>query len=511
MADTLSSYYGGNARLNMRAPGSGGMSAQMSSTVSYLRELDGFAKAGGALANAYVNAIVERDMRDADTQVSKLFRERRVHILQTVKGKDVDGLLDKENAWQQEQYQTFLENSGLEQLAVREIWNKYSRQYLDKTGSYMVEQQALYDKQSRLAASDELNDRMVMTDIGDVNALIEAFNRNGQLFANDPMQAEKQNDKAIMTAVGAWARQNPYATIQWFNANKEALKEQFGAKYINVSDAIERAERKIQAEVAHAETLASRADRLRAKEDKAYSDSVYSDFLTLLARDEADASALYALTDDPRVSPSTKLTAYNAFRGMERAEKTASDEKVKAQQESVENELGARVVAEGWDNTVADINRHIADGDLPYAALGRLANLREEMAKIPVEAKPFITNAETYVSEKYVGKQDMFSMPDPAKVEQKNRMISAIRRRAYESPSTVAVDFDINNPDSWISKLVKANPTIKPDFSRGGNPFEGSPTAVTIIRPGFEQIDSSTPTGNQVLDRLRARGIKPRS
>ena len=45
----------------------------------------------------------------------------------------------------------------------------------------------------------------------------------------------------------------------------------------------------------------------------------------------------------------------------------------------------------------------------------------------------------------------------------------------------------------------------------GGNPFEGSPTAVTIIRPGFEQIDSSTPTGNQVLDRLRARGIKPRS
>lgn len=511
MADTLSSYYGNNARLNMRAPGAGGMNAQTSASNSYVRELDAFARAGGALAGAYVNAIIERDTRDAETQISKLFRERRVHILQTVKGKQADGLLDRENIWQQEQYKEFTENTNLESIAVRKVWYQYSKQYLDKTGSYMVEQQALYDKQSRLAASDEINDRMVLTDIGDIDALVEAFNRNGQLFANDPMQAEKQNDKAIMTAVGAWARQNPQATIQWFKANKEDLKKRFGAKYINVSDAIDRAERKIQAEVAHAETLAARADRLRAKEDKAYSESVLSDFLTLLARDEADASALYAVTDDPRVQASNKLTAYNAFKGMEKAEKTASNAEVKAKQESIENELGARVVSDGWDNTVNDITRHVENGDIPYAALKRLTSLKEEMAKVPTEAKPFINNAIEYVSDKYMGKQDMFSTPDPAKVEQKNKMVGAIHRRAFESPSTVAQDFDINDPDSWISKLVRANPTIKPNFGSGASPFDANPSVITIIRPGFEDQDSSKPTGNRVLDSLRARGIKPRS
>lgn len=516
MPDVLSSYYGDNLRLNARTPGTGAMSAEVSSSSGYIHGLDAFTRAGGALANAYVNAIMERDARDAETQISKLFRERRIHVLQTVKGKDADGLLDREEVWQQEQYKDFAENAGLESMVVREVWNKYSKQYLDRTGSYMIEQQALYDKQSRLAASDEINDQMVMTDIGDVNALMEAFERNGQLFVNDPMMAEKQNDKAIITAVSTWTRQNPYATVQWFKANKEALREQFGAKYINVSDMIDRAERKIQAEAAHAETLAARADRLREKQNKAYSEGMLSDFLTLLARDEADAQALYALTDDPNVTASNKLTAYNAFKGMERAEKTAATAEGKAQQESIEDELGARIVSEGWENVSEDVVKAVTDGHVPYAALERLTKLKEELAKVPTEAKPFIANAETFVAEMYVGKQDMFSMPDPARVEQKNRMIGAIRRRAFESPSTVAKDFDINDPESWISKLVQANPTIKPNFSAGASPFDTAPSPITIIRPGTEG-QSTMPTepvestGNQVLDRLRARGIKPRS
>lgn len=539
MADVLSSYYGGNARLNARVPGTGGMGAQTSASVGYIRGLDALARAGGTLANAYVDAIIARDTRDAETEISRIFRERRVHILQTTKGKQADGLLDREDTWQRERYEEFKENTKLEPIVTREIWYKYSKQYLDRTGSYMVEQQALYDKQSRLAASDEINDRMVMTDIGDIEALSSAFERNGELFVNDPMMAEKQNDKAIMTAMSAWTRQNPRATIQWFNANKETLKERFGAKYINVSDMVDRAERKIQAEAAHAETIAARADRLRAKQDKAYSEGVLSDFLTLLARDEANADALYAITDDPRVSASNKLTAYNAFKGMEKAERAEANAEKKASQENIENDLGARVIANGWDNTVEDIMRHASNGDIPYEAMKRLVNLREDMAKVPAETKPFITNAETFVSEMYAGKQDMFSMPDPAKVEQKNRMVGAIRRRAFESPSTVAKDFDINDPNSWISQLVRANPTIKPNFNAGASPFDASPSPVTIIQPGLNnrglpgaigatipapvstssrgplKTSHSTPepasTGNQVLDRLRARGIKPRS
>ena len=107
MADTITTYKRSKSDAqitrSIRVPGSGGMAAQTSATMKYIEGLDQFARAGGRLAMSYVTAIENRERRDADTTASKLFRERRIDILQNVKGKDADGRLEREDKWQKDQ------------------------------------------------------------------------------------------------------------------------------------------------------------------------------------------------------------------------------------------------------------------------------------------------------------------------------------------------------------------------------------------------------------------------
>lgn len=462
MADTIMTYKRGSQASDqrLRVPGDGGMRAMVSAERNYIEGIDAFARAGGKLANAYFTAIENREARDADTYASKVFRDRRIEILQTVKGKDADGLLDREAEWANEQYSAFAEQYKIDMVKAKEIWRRHLDTYLDRTGAYMVEQQTAYDKQSRLAASDAVNDDLVNTAIGDIDSILLAFVKNDELFENDPATAEKQNDKVIMTAVGAWARQNPRATIAWFNQNKEGLKEQFGAKFLNVSDVIDRAEAKIQAEARHAEVLAQRAERLALKRQREYSEQKFSGFLTLLARGEADAAALFSVTDDPNVLSSDKLQAYNAMKGAEKAAQARETAQGKADQDAREADLVVRAFTEEGSVVQADAIMALQNGEITTEAFNNIKSNIDKASAIPAAAKPFITDAYAMVKDVYANTPTGM-IQDPKSLDQYNKIRNAITERALKHPESVAKDMNQNDPNSWLRQLMADNKPLK--------------------------------------------------
>lgn len=517
MADTITRYTRGSQASDqiarIRVPGDGGARAIASAERQYIDGIDAFARAGGRLADAYFTAIENREARDADTYASKLFRDRRIEVLQTVKGKDADGLIDREAKWADEQFGTFTDQYKIDMVKAKEIWRRHKDTYLDRTGAYMVEQQTAYDKQSRLAASDAVNDDLVTTKIGDIDSILLAFLKNDELFEHDPALAEKQNDKVIMTAVGAWARQNPRATVAWFNQNKEALKEQFGAKFLNVSDVVDKAQRTIEAEVRHAEVLAQRAERIERQKKAAYSERVLSNFVTLATRGEADAPALFAVTDDPNVSASDKIQAVNYMRGIEKSYQAQATADGKAAQDALESQLVVRAFTEDGSVVQADALTALQNGEITPEAFNNIKSNIDKADAIPAAAKPFLTDTYAMIKDVYANTPTGM-IQDPKSLDQYNKIRNAITERALKHPESVAKDMNQNDENSWLRQLLADNPPFKQSLAISfGERFDPS-KQYQVKLPGSATVTTkaNTPaTTNKVLEQLRARGIKPRN
>lgn len=506
MADTISRYTRSKSDAqitrSIRVPSAAGMAAQTSATVKYLDGLDSLFKSGHKIADTYARIIEERDMRDADTYATKLFRERRIEVIQNVKGKAADGLLDREDQWQKDEFTKFCKGHKIDSKAAKQVWMKHADQYLDRTGAYMLEQQQAYDKQSRLASSDSVIDGLVDTSIGDVVSLELAFLKNAELFPNDPMLVEKQNDKAIIAQLGAWTRQNPAATIAWFNQNKEGLKKSFGQKFVNVSDMITRAENKIQAEAKHAEVMATRAARLEAKQKAEYSEKRLNDFLTLAMRGEADMAALTAVTDDPNVSTTDKLTASKFAEGLEAAERKKADAEEKAWMEKHKEEVLMDIYAYGYDSPEVQtkIRTFVSYGALDTTMLSALRTEGEKLSKLSGDVKPFVTDAYKRVTALYTGAYSPFEQKSPRRLAQESAVRNAVTARAHTHPDKVAQDFDQNDPNSWFNLLLKANPPVSSTIT---DTLEATqPLDVFAVQPGqpFEAPKITKLTEDQLSD-----------
>lgn len=514
MADTISKYSRSKSDAQIsrgiRVPGAGGMAAQTSATVKYLDGLDSLFKSGHKIADTYAHIIEERDMRDADTYATKLFRERRIDVIQNVKGKAADGLLDREDQWQKDEFTKFCKEYKIDSKAAKQIWMKHADQYLDRTGAYMLEQQQAYDKQSRLASSDSVIDGLVDTSIGDVVSLELAFLKNAELFPNDPMLAEKQNDKAIMAQLGSWTRQNPASTIAWFNQNKEELKKQFGQKFVNVSDMITKAENKIHAEAKHAEVMAARDARLKAQQKKEYSEKRLNDFLTLAMRGEGDRAALTAVTDDPNVSSEDKRVAYNFANGIEQAEQKKADAEEKAWMEKHKEEVLMDIYTYGYESPEVQtkIRTFVSYGALDTTMLSALRTEGEKLSKVRADVKPFITDAYARVKDYYTGSFKPDEVKSPQRLAQENAVRNAITMRALEHPDSIVKDFNQNDPNSWINELLRANkPVSSTIIDMPASELES--TGIYAVTPGATKSPAANVTPGSLMDKLNKRGFKP--
>lgn len=499
MPDTLSTYKRkySDAQIasGIRTPSTTAMKYQTSATYQYIESLDKFANAGMKLADTYFTAIANRDARDADTQATKLFRERRIQILQNVKGKDADGLLDREKEWAQQEFEKWKKDSKVSAVKATEIWRNHMDSYLDKTGAYMVEQQAAYDKQSRLQAADTTLDGLVDTKVGDIKALDNAMTKIKELFPNDPMLAEKTIDKAIMTAVSAWTRQSPAATISWFKKNKEDLKKRFGQKYVNVSDAVDRAEAKMEREIAHANVLAERADRIRRRQREEYSDKKFGEFMTLITRDRTDIgevqAATYALTDDPNIKPEDKLKAFHVLQGLEKASIQAEDASKKGDFEREYYRLHADLAA--GNATMADITASASKGLITPEQHSKLVHLVDttQEARVSGGTSKAIQNACAQIKARYVGAGGLFDVTNPANNELAADFVADVWR---ESKNWSATEFEKNLslevPGSWINNWIATHPKHSTNLQ---DAFLQGDTSGTL---GVYSVPSHTLTGN---------------
>jgi len=535
MPDTISTYKRkySDAQItsSIRTPSTTAMKYQTSATYQYIESLDKFANAGMKLADTYFTAIANRDARDADTQATKLFRDRRVEILNTVKGKDADGLLDRETDWAQKEFEKWKKESKVSAVKATEIWRNHMDSYLNKTGAYMVEQQAAYDKQSRLQSSDTMLDSLVDTKIGDTAALKAAMDHNKELFVNDPMTGERQNDKAIMVAVTAWARQNPSATVAWFKKNKDQLKKDFGQKFINVTDVIDRAEAKIQREAEHAATMANINEQRAWRRQQQQSEKMLGDAYSGLLNGTLSKEQFNAFMDDSRVLGQDKLKLYNTMKGMAASDRQEAKETKKDTFDATESELlriGMRVDTRD-ENASAFRNRVMSEmalGNIDSQGANRVLRMYDERRS---DKDGVVDTAFKAVNEYFEQQKDMLGQAAPENKIAVDQLYDWAKKYAREHPTTIAKDFDINNPDSLLRQQIRRMPPVirklEDMFSSKGDltPFAtiGEPRDTSTAGKSYEVtsggVDGETsrlltgkkPPRNPITEDLNRRGIKP--
>lgn len=533
MPDTLSTYKRkySDAQIasGIRTPSTTAMKYQTSATYQYIESLDKFADAGMKLADTYFTAIANRDARDADTQATKLFRDRRVEILNTVKGKDADGLLDRETDWAQKEFEKWKKDSKVSAVKATEIWRSHMDSYLNKTGAYMVEQQAAYDKQSRLQSSDTMLDSLVDTKIGDTAALKAAMDHNKELFVNDPMMAERQNDKAIMVAVTAWTRQNPGAAVAWFKKNKEQLKKDFGQKFINVTDVIDRAEAKMQREAEHAATMANINEQRAWRHQQQQSEKLLGDAYSGLLNGTLSTEQFNAFMDDPRVLGQDKLKMYHTMKGMaasDRQEAKAAKQEIFESTESDLMRIGTRIGTSD-DNAIAYRNRvmdEVAAGNIDYQGAKRALDLYDTRRS---DKDGVVDFAFQSVGKYFEQQKDVMGQVAPENLILEKVVYDFAKKYAREHPTTVYKDFNINDPNSVLMQTIRHNQPKIRRLGEGGmfnidgtlSPFptlagpEGglsTSTAGKSYTVGTDGTNGADGTkGNSLTDRMRKNGIKP--
>lgn len=448
----------------------------LSAQQAYIKGLDNMMNAGGKVVESYFTAIENRNNRDASTNASKIFRDRFVNTINSVKGKDADGLLDKEDEWQQEAYLQFLKDNKVSPAAGKLIWNKEVDQYLNKVGAYQIGQQQAYDKSSRLAASGETIDKLAASSIGDMTALSEAFAQNAELFKDDPNLAALQNDRAITVAVKGWARQNPHQAIKWFKENRAELMNTFGKVFIGAADQITAAENRLLTEAKRVEILAKQAQAKQDAEDKQYNkDQMNAIVSKAIAYEMGDPNTqplspaeVYAFVDDPRVSATNKQTFYNIITGMAKAEESRANTMVKNQQNAVEASIQANMYQTGFDDSTKDnITQELAKGSITAAQARALMDEGAQLSKPDSQSSnQIVKDARDAVKRKYIPESGFFgSLLTPEQHAQYVSMNAMITERIRTSPKTLVDDLNLLNPDSWVNKMFAANAPVKVDIA----------------------------------------------
>lgn len=477
--------------------GQRGRSLQLSAEQAYLTGLGRLVGAAGDFAKTYESIVDERIARDASTYASKVFRERRLQVLQTVKGEAADGLLNKEDEWAKGQYNKFREQYKLSGDMAEKIWGHYTEQYLDRTGAYQVEQQAVADKNSRFRAADAIVSDLASTPLGDTASIKEAFAKVDELFVNDYGSARAFKKEAFQSAVTLWSRQNPRKALAWFNSNQESLKQQFGRDFEDVTGIMLMAENRIKTEEAHAMAMADRQERLAEKARKTYEDKVVSDVFTLIARDEFTLTDLHAVTDDPRLSGSLKASVFSAYTGVQ-SFKDSDQRRVAAEHE---RDFTIRI------NKAGGITPEIREDMLKSAELGnlgadefrRLDAYGSQYAKAATpEIMPVISNVMSYFEDTYAQKSWIGQPPNREQVSQLASMKSTILKWSQDmSPQEFIKATDLNDVNSPINKLILANPpmvntkpTIRPNTDSSWSP-------VTANNP-FAKPDTTTTNGGKL-------------
>lgn len=479
--------------------------AAISAQNAYLASLDKFVNAGGKLAETYFNAIEKRNARDAETDAAKTLRERYINTVQTVKGKDTDELINREDDWRKNELDAFLKRNKVDSGIGREIWAKASEGYLNRIGSYQLSEQAAYDKSSKLSASNEMLNELPASKIGDMNVLQAAFDKNKELFKDDPHLADRQNDMVVQTAMKGWARQNPQAALSWFDSHRNELMTKFGKVFINADAVMDQTKRRLQADAQHAEAMAARAQRLQEKRERMYSEQQMNGLTTKLINGSATAVDFNSFVDDPRVSASNKLQAFNVVKGLEAAEEHRSNAQAKAIQAATEVDIQGKIYDGGYTEDVQkSMQKAMADGQLTASQARALAHEGERVNKSEItEGNPMVKDTRDAIKRIYTPSSGLFGPGlTPDQQRQYIAINNAITNRLNESPKTIVQDFNLLDSNSWINNLLRNNAPVMPSMSDKFSGFNVN-NPFTINAPGKAPTMPTRQPGQSAADFLK--------
>lgn len=459
---------------NISGLDSRGMNTAFDAQTQYLNGLGALTRSIGDFANTYMDIINERKTRDADTEISTLFRNQRMDVFTNVKGKDADELINKQDEWQKKAYEEFAQKSDAHAGILQPLWKKYADQHLDRMGAYQVEQQAQYDKQSRLASAEAGLDKLMDTRIGDMTGVQEYFRHVEELFPNDPNSVEVLKAKGIETAVKGWGRLNASATLQWFKQNGTSIKSAIGKDFVKVSDIMHSVESQLNAELNRSEMLAARSERLARQRQKDADDKAYGTYIDSIMTSKFGPEDAYKLADDQSVSGDTKVKIYSFAKTFE------NDEFKEASGAKVSEYLNLAYTGQMDEAAFKRVQEDTLAGQMTPEQFKTITTAKDAYeSSVSTETKPMVDAAGDFLKNIYAPSNGLLGPADPGSVAKYQKMQLAVVQYAKgKTAKQLADDLNFNDPNSWINKAIKLNggterPTMGRDIDLNWSPNTG--------------------------------------
>lgn len=460
MAREIPRYLGQTQLIPANAtPDASAVAAPANAERHFISGIGRLMNAADNFAQTFMDKVVERQTRDAQVELTKVFRQREMEVRKTRQGAQADNLLNDEDAWSKKTAGELRDKMKVPGYVFDKLWTQYSNGYLNEIGTYQVQQQAIADKQSRAAYVDTLKDGLVRTNLGDIDALTSYFEQVRNTYPNDAITAEKAIDDGILVAVQSWARNNPSATIAWFRQNKKDLEDIVGRQTIKIDTIVQQAENRIHAEAAYRNSLETLAWTREQRAQKRADNDAFNSFITQAMDGEMNDSAFYNYMGNTAVSGETRQKMYNFFQTFTKNDMS----KINA---ATYGSLMVDVFDGNADSTwESRAQNAVARGEITGSEFRTLMNSRETvMSKTDTAIKPLLTDASKYVKNFISPSNGLMGATNPD-AENKYLKVNQALYRAIEGKSEAEVVkmLDYNDPNSFINKLIDANMAAKID------------------------------------------------
>lgn len=502
----------------------------MSATDSYIRGIDKLADAGGEFAKSYFNMVKEQSMRDADTGASRVIREHMTQVLQddANRGKGAAGLLDRESEWAEKAKEEWVKTTGINNESAKYVWDKHINSYLDRMGSFMVEQTVAYDKQSKAMAVEELANQGAMLPIGDTASMDKAFTQIREMYKNSPADAEKAIEGYITSTVGNWAYKDPQGAVSWFKKNKASMLERWGDKFASAGKMIDAAEAKLQRDAQHAMAIREHGARMAEHRAKVERDRAFSEFVGKLLQGDAAGTEIKAVMDSTSFTAEQKHTTYGILQGMTKASDAAKTAEGKARMDALETDFRVRIATgvDTFDQLKTEIGIAAEKGQLDSAATGQLYKLLDDSSKLDAEVATWKTGAARLIEEAYKNPGGPFAPNNEELNVGKARLLGELDRLVETNKKdkrALSMALNVNDPNSWINTMIALNKPKAGDLAAGLKPRDFG--SLPVISTGFSAKPAVKPnagrdnalatpgaqqsSGNTAVDRMRAAGLTP--
>lgn len=510
----------------------------MSATDSYIRGIDKLADAGGEFAKSYFNMVKEQSIRDADTGASQVIREHMTQVMQddANRGKGAAGLLDRESEWAEKAKEEWVKTTGINNESAKYVWDKHINSYLDRMGSFMVEQTVAYDKQSKAMAVEELANQGAMLPIGDTASMDKAFTQIREMYKNSPADAEKAIEGYITSTVGNWAYKDPQGAVSWFKKNKASMLERWGDKFASAGKMIDAAEAKLQRDAQHAMAIREHGARMAEHRAKVERDRAFSEFVGKLLQGDAAGTEIKAVMDSTSFTAEQKHTTYSILQGMTKASDAAKTAEGKVRMDALETDFRVRIAVgrpdDSYDQLMAEIGVAAEKGQLDADATGKLIKLLDDSVKLDPDVTVWKNDAARLIDAAFEKPSGLLGPNDRELSVVKARVLGELDKLVMTSKKDkreLSAMLNTNEPNSWINKLIDLN--IPKHTSPAASLQPPSFNAIPYVQTGFTPTvpvksnpgrdsalsapgttpatQAQQPSGNTAVDRMRAAGITP--